>query len=126
MHQQILKLRHAQFGASSERLSTQTDLFAEILDLPLPPVVKQKISYERQRKGRPALPKDLPRQRIEFRGSWQWVTLNPGMANTAALLASLKHHRSSIDTQPDHADIARRLVAPVIRELCERYKIQLT
>ena len=53
MHQQILKLRHAQFGASSERLSTQTDLFAEILDLPLPPVVKQKISYERQRKGRP-------------------------------------------------------------------------
>jgi transposase len=66
MHQQILKLRHAQFGASSERLSTQTDLFAEILDLPLPPVIKQKISYERQRKGRPALPKDLPRQRIEY------------------------------------------------------------
>ncbi len=66
MHQQILKLRHAQFGASSERLSTQTDLFAEILDWPLPPVVKQKISYERQRKGRPALPKDLPRQRIEY------------------------------------------------------------
>ena len=66
MHQQILKLRHAQFGASSERLSTQTDLFAEILDLPLPPVIKQKISYERQRRGRPALPKDLPRQRIEY------------------------------------------------------------
>jgi hypothetical protein len=61
-----------------------------------------------------------------FRGSWQWVTLNPGMANTAALLASLKHHRNSIDTQPDHADIARRLAAPVVRELCERYKIQLT
>ncbi|MDO8768949.1 MAG: transposase [Burkholderiaceae bacterium] len=66
IHQQILKLRHAQFGASSERLSTQTELFAEVLDLPLPPVLKQKISYERQRKGRPALPKDLPRQRIEY------------------------------------------------------------
>ena len=66
MHQQILKLRHVQFGASSERLSTQTELFAEVLDLPLPPVLKQKISYERQRKGRPALPKDLPRQRIEY------------------------------------------------------------
>lgn len=66
MHQQILKLRHAQFGASSERLSAQTELFAEVLDLPLPPVVKQKISYERKRTGRPALPKDLPRQRIEY------------------------------------------------------------
>jgi len=55
-----------------------------------------------------------------FRGRWQWGTLSPGMVNTAALLASLKHHRTSIDTQPDHADIARRLAAPVIHELCER------
>lgn len=54
------------------------------------------------------------------------ATLNPGTANNAALLASLKHHCNSIDTQPDHADLARRLAAPVIRELCERYKIQLT
>ena len=54
------------------------------------------------------------------------ATLNPGMATTVALLASLKHHCNSIDTQPDHADIARHLAAPVIRELCERYKIQLT
>uniref|UniRef100_UPI00351D998D IS66 family transposase n=1 Tax=Rhodoferax sp. TaxID=50421 RepID=UPI00351D998D len=46
-----MKLRHAQFGASSERLSPQTELFAEVLDLPLPPVVKQKISYERKHKG---------------------------------------------------------------------------
>ncbi len=52
--------------------------------------------------------------------------LKPAMATTAALLACLKHHCNSIDTQPDHADIARRLVTPVIRELCERYKIQLT
>jgi hypothetical protein len=54
------------------------------------------------------------------------ATLKPGTATTGALLASLKHHFSSIDTQPDHADIARRLAAPVIRELCDRYKIQLT
>jgi hypothetical protein len=53
------------------------------------------------------------------------ATVNPSKASTAALLASIKHHCNSIDTQPDHADIARRLAAPVIRELCERYKIQL-
>jgi predicted P-loop ATPase/GTPase len=52
--------------------------------------------------------------------------LKPKEATTMALLASLKHHCNSIDTQPDHADIARRLAAPVIRELCDRYKIQLT
>jgi hypothetical protein len=52
--------------------------------------------------------------------------VNPGTATTAVLLASLKHHCNSIDTQPDHADIARRLAAPVISELCDRYKIQLT
>jgi hypothetical protein len=54
------------------------------------------------------------------------ATLKPGAATTAALLASLKHHCHSIDTRPDHADIARRLAAPVVRELCDRYTIQLT
>jgi len=54
------------------------------------------------------------------------ATVDPRTATTAALLASLKHHCNSIDTTPDHADIARRLAAPVIAELCERYKIQLT
>ena len=49
--------------------------------------------------------------------------LKPELATTVALLASLKYHCASIDTQPDHADIARRLVAPVFRELCDRYKI---
>ena len=53
------------------------------------------------------------------------ATANPSMATTAALLASRKHHCKSIDTTPDHADIARQLAAPVIRELCNRYKIQL-
>jgi hypothetical protein len=46
-------------------------------------------------------------------------------ASTEVLLASIKHHCHSIDTQPDQAVIARRLVVPVIHELCERYKIQL-
>ena len=54
------------------------------------------------------------------------ATVDPSTATTAALLASLKHHCNSIDTKPDHADIARRLAAPVIAELCSRYKIQLT
>lgn len=51
--------------------------------------------------------------------------LKPQEATMAALLASIKHHCNNIDTAPDHADIARRLVAPVITELCARYKIQL-
>jgi len=51
--------------------------------------------------------------------------LKPHEATTAALLASIKHFCNQIDTTPDHADVARRLVAPVIAQLCERYKIQL-
>ena len=53
------------------------------------------------------------------------ATLKPQDATTTALLASIKHHCASIDTQPDHADIARRLAVPLIRELCDRYKIKL-
>jgi hypothetical protein len=51
--------------------------------------------------------------------------LKPESAATAALLASIKHFCNQIDIKPDDADIARRLVAPAIRELCERYKIHL-
>jgi hypothetical protein len=54
------------------------------------------------------------------------ATVNPARASTAALLANLKHHFANIDTQPDHADIARRLVAPVLAELRDRYKIILS
>jgi hypothetical protein len=61
-----------------------------------------------------------------FRGRWQWVPVSPGTATTTVLLASLKHHSNSIDTQPDHVGIARRLAAPVISELSMRYKLQLT
>jgi hypothetical protein len=53
-------------------------------------------------------------------------TVNPSAASTVALLASLRQHCQSIDSTPDHADIARRLAAPLIRELCDRYKISLT
>ena len=53
------------------------------------------------------------------------ATINPSTATTTALLACLAHHCKSIDTQPDHAEIARRLAAPVIAELCHRYKIKL-
>lgn len=66
LHEQVLKLRHAQFGSSSERCVAQAELFGEVLDLPVPPAEKQRVSYERQRRGRAALPKDLPRQRIVY------------------------------------------------------------
>jgi len=54
------------------------------------------------------------------------ATEKPQTASTAALLASLKRHCKSMDTDTEHADVARRLAAPVIRELCQRYKIQLS
>ena len=66
LQQQILNLRRAQFGASSERIAGQGELFSEVVSLPVPPVQKEAISYERQRRGRPALPKDLPRLRIDY------------------------------------------------------------
>jgi transposase len=65
--QQILALRRARFGSSSERLAGQAELFAETVSLPLPPEATETIHYERRTsKGRPKLPKDLPRSRIEY------------------------------------------------------------
>lgn len=66
LKQQVLALRRAQFGASSERIEGQAELFAETVSLPLPPVQSETITYERERRGRPALPKDLPRVRVEY------------------------------------------------------------
>ena len=66
LHQQILNLRRLHFGATSERLAGQAELFAEMLSLPVPPQATQTITYERARRGRPALPKDLPRTRVEY------------------------------------------------------------
>lgn len=67
LHAQLAKLRRMHFGASSEQLSGQADLFSEKLALPVPPEARETITYERaQSKGRPKLPSDLPRTRIDY------------------------------------------------------------
>jgi len=66
LKQQVLDLRRAHYGTSSERLSGQAELFVEAVSLPLPAVETQTVSYERPRHGRPALPKDLPRVRVDY------------------------------------------------------------
>ncbi len=66
LKQQILNLRRMHFGATGERLAGQAELFAVTAEIPVPPQEKVRITYERQRRGRPALPKDLPRQRIDY------------------------------------------------------------
>lgn len=64
---QLKKLRRMHFGVSSERLAAQPDLFADKLNLPLPPAQPQTITYQRPHsKGRPRLPRELPRERIEY------------------------------------------------------------
>ncbi len=64
LHQQFLALRRAHFGVKSEQLAGQAELFAEPVSLPVPPVATETITYERERRGRPVLPKDLPRVRL--------------------------------------------------------------
>lgn len=66
LKQQFLPLRRAHFGASSEQLSGQAELFGEPISLELRPVQTEIVIYERPRRGRPALPKDLPRVRLEY------------------------------------------------------------
>ncbi len=66
LHQQLQNLRRLHFGATSEKLSGQPDLFVHTEVLPIPSPELITISYQRQRKGRPALPKDLPRERVEY------------------------------------------------------------
>lgn len=66
LHQQLQNLRRLHFGATSEKLSGQPDLFVQTEVLPIPAPELITISYQRQRKGRPALPKDLPRERVEY------------------------------------------------------------
>jgi hypothetical protein len=63
---QVAQLNRAQFGARSERLPGQAELFAQPLDLPTPPAAPEVKVACHTRKGRPALPKDLPRTRIEY------------------------------------------------------------
>ena len=67
LHAQLAKLRRMHFGASSEQMSGQADLFGEKRALPVPPEAIETITYERARsKGRPKLPADLPRTRIDY------------------------------------------------------------
>ena len=68
LHQQVLNLRRMHFGASSERLAGQAELFIGTVSLPLPkPPETIDVHYKRKKSnGRPSLPKDLPRQRIDY------------------------------------------------------------
>ena len=66
LHQQLQNLRRLHFGASSEKLSGQPDLFVHTEQLPLPPQDLITVTYKRSRRGRPPLPKDLPRERVEY------------------------------------------------------------
>ena len=63
---QFLNLRRLHFGARSEQLAAQPDLLAATVSLPVPPRETETVIYERARRGRPALPKTLPRERIEY------------------------------------------------------------
>ena len=68
LHQQVLNLRRIHFGASSERLAGQAELFSGTVSLPLPPPPEtEEVHFKRKKSnGRPSLPKDLPRQRIDY------------------------------------------------------------
>jgi transposase len=66
LHQQLQTLRRLHFGAKSEKLPGQAELFAEVLALPAPPVDQIEVKYKRARRGRPGLPKNLPRERVEY------------------------------------------------------------
>jgi transposase len=65
---QLVTLRRTVFGIRSERVTGQADLFEQKVALPLPAQNNITVSYERRRRagGRPALPADLPRVRIEY------------------------------------------------------------
>lgn len=66
LQHQIAQLNRARFGASSERLAAQAELFDAPVDVPVPPQAESVPVKGHVRKGRPALPKDLPRTRIEY------------------------------------------------------------
>src|SRR3990172_7051189 len=66
LHQQLQNLRRLHFGATSEKLCGQPELFEQTQELPVPPQDTITVTYERQRRGRPSLPKDLPRERVDY------------------------------------------------------------
>lgn len=102
--QQVAAMRRAMFGPRSERLDEQADLFAETTEFAPPPEARERISYERRAAGRPALPKDLPRTRIEYeldeaeRAQFACVTrigeeICETLEYTAARLTVIEHAR---------------------------------
>ena len=69
LRQQLSKLRQMTFGSRSERLTGQALLFTENLPIPpTPPKVPTThvAAHDRKRRGRPALPADLPRVRKDY------------------------------------------------------------
>lgn len=62
---QLMLLRRAQFGVHAERFLGQVELFQDTVTIDIPAQPKQRISYERVARGRPAISKDLPRVRVE-------------------------------------------------------------
>ena len=78
LHQQLQTLKRLHFGAKSEHFSGQSELFTDVLDLPTPPVQRIEVKYTRARRGRAALPKHLPRERIEYDLSVSMSTLFDG------------------------------------------------
>jgi transposase len=67
LKQQFLNLRRMHFGATSEKFCPQAEMFTEKVDLPVPPEPgKLTVPAHQRRKGRPALPDDLPRERREY------------------------------------------------------------
>jgi len=66
LKQQVLNLRRMHFGAKSEKLAGQAELFQETAVIPVPPQDTQTITYKRRRRGRPALPENLARERVEY------------------------------------------------------------
>src|SRR3954447_12551418 len=65
LQHQIAQANRARFGVSSERLAGQAELFDAATELPVPPEPAQVPVAGHTRKGRPVLPKDLPRERVE-------------------------------------------------------------
>jgi transposase len=63
---QVAQFARARFGASSEQLPGQAELFVDTVTLPVPPPAPDTPVAGHVRRGRPALPKDLPRERIEY------------------------------------------------------------
>lgn len=63
---QLARFVRARFGASSKQLPGQGDLFADTVTIPVPPPLPATPVSGHVRRGRPALPKDLPRERVEY------------------------------------------------------------